>query len=410
MPRSAPEIHQPPLGQDQNAVPVRENPLVILRPDRHALDACKLLEAGHIDLVVEVADVADDGLALHARHVTRGDDVLVAGGGDEDIGAIDHGVECPHFEPFHGRLQRADGINLSDDDARSLPAQRLRATLAHFAVAADDRQLAGDHDVRGTIESVDDGMAASVNVVEFCLRHRVVDVDGREEQLTRFHHLIQPVHSGRRLLGDPFDIGGNTRPPLRVALQFRTEKIEDDPPLFRLGALIEIRNLSLRFEFDAFVDKERGVATIINDEVRPSPIRPQQRLGGTPPVLLQRFALPGKHRDAARVVHGPARLRTSDNDRRRGMILCRKDVAAHPANVRAEKRQGLNQNASLHRHVQRPHNPCASERPGLPIPVTHSHQPRHFMLRQPDLRSSKRGQSEVANPERLPPGGTGGFK
>ena len=48
---------------------------------------------GHVDLVVEVADVADDRLVLHARHVVGGDDVLVAGGGDEDVGLVDHVLE-----------------------------------------------------------------------------------------------------------------------------------------------------------------------------------------------------------------------------------------------------------------------------------------------------------------------------
>ena len=32
-------------------------------------------QAGHVDLVVEVADVADDRLVLHPRHVLGGDDV-----------------------------------------------------------------------------------------------------------------------------------------------------------------------------------------------------------------------------------------------------------------------------------------------------------------------------------------------
>jgi hypothetical protein len=32
-----------------------------------------------------VADIADDGVVLHRAHVLDGDDVLVAGGGDEDV-------------------------------------------------------------------------------------------------------------------------------------------------------------------------------------------------------------------------------------------------------------------------------------------------------------------------------------
>ena len=45
-----------------------------------------LRQAGDVDLVVEVADVADDRLVLHPRHVVGGDDVLVAGRRDEDVG------------------------------------------------------------------------------------------------------------------------------------------------------------------------------------------------------------------------------------------------------------------------------------------------------------------------------------
>ena len=47
----------------------------------------------------------------------------------------------------HRRLQRADRIDLGDDHARALAAQRLRAALADVAVAADDRDLAADQHV-----------------------------------------------------------------------------------------------------------------------------------------------------------------------------------------------------------------------------------------------------------------------
>ena len=66
------------------------------------------LEAGHIDLVVEVADVADDRLVLHTRHVVNGDHVLVAGGGDEDVGRLDDLVERAHLVALHRRLKGAD--------------------------------------------------------------------------------------------------------------------------------------------------------------------------------------------------------------------------------------------------------------------------------------------------------------
>ena len=48
---------------------------------------------------------------------------------------------------LHRGLQRADRVDLGDDHARALAAQRLGAALADVAVAADDGGLAGDHHV-----------------------------------------------------------------------------------------------------------------------------------------------------------------------------------------------------------------------------------------------------------------------
>ena len=47
-----------------------------------------------VDLTVEVTNVADDGVVLHEGEVLAGDDVLAAGGGDEDVtllGGLLHG-------------------------------------------------------------------------------------------------------------------------------------------------------------------------------------------------------------------------------------------------------------------------------------------------------------------------------
>ena len=104
-------------------------------------------QPGHVDLVVEVADVPDDRLVLHLRHVRGGDHVLVAGRGDEDVGGADHVLEARDLVAVHRRLQRADRVDLGDDHARALAAQRLGAALADVAVAAHDRDLAADQHV-----------------------------------------------------------------------------------------------------------------------------------------------------------------------------------------------------------------------------------------------------------------------
>src|SRR5690554_2438413 len=58
----AAQVHEPALGQQDDALAVREDDVVDLRLDLLPL---VLLKRGDVDLVVEVADVAHDSLVLH---------------------------------------------------------------------------------------------------------------------------------------------------------------------------------------------------------------------------------------------------------------------------------------------------------------------------------------------------------
>ena len=55
-------------------------------------------------------------------HVLDGDDVVVAGGRDEDVGAADDVVERGDLVALHRRLQRVDRVDLGDDHAGALAA------------------------------------------------------------------------------------------------------------------------------------------------------------------------------------------------------------------------------------------------------------------------------------------------
>ena len=116
-------------------------------------------------------------------HVLQRDDVAVAGGGDVDVAAAERVFDRGDFVTFHRGLQRVDRIDLGDDDARALTAQRLRAAFADVAVAADDRDFAGDHDVERALDAVDERFAAAVEIVELRFGDGVVHVDGGDEQL-----------------------------------------------------------------------------------------------------------------------------------------------------------------------------------------------------------------------------------
>src|SRR4030088_2415537 len=120
MPHGVAEIHQAPFRQQDDAVLVGEGDFVDLRLD---VGPFQVAQTGDLDLVVEVADVADDGAVVHRAPVLDGDDVLVAGGGDEDVGAgggVFHGGD---FIAFHRRLPRADRIDFRHNDAAAGLAQ-----------------------------------------------------------------------------------------------------------------------------------------------------------------------------------------------------------------------------------------------------------------------------------------------
>src|SRR6185437_11672164 len=66
------EVHQPALGEQDEAAAVGEDHVIDLRLDVLPRVA---LEAGDVDLVVEMADIAHNGIVLHALHVRVRDDV-----------------------------------------------------------------------------------------------------------------------------------------------------------------------------------------------------------------------------------------------------------------------------------------------------------------------------------------------
>ena len=65
---------------------------------------------GYLDLAVEVANVANDGVVLHTEEVFSCEDVLTAGGGDEDVAPVDCFVNGGDLISFHAGLEGVDGV------------------------------------------------------------------------------------------------------------------------------------------------------------------------------------------------------------------------------------------------------------------------------------------------------------
>ena len=283
-------------------------------------------------------------------------------GGDDDVGLADHLVEGGHLVAVHRRLQRADRVDLGDDHAGALAAERLRAALADVAVAADDGDLAADHHVGRAVDAVDQRVPAAVEVVELALGDRVVDVDRREEQPALAGELVEPHDAGRGLLGDALDALADAGPALRRPRRGCPRSTsEDDLVLVGVGVDV-VGDDAVGLEAGAQVHQQRGVAAVVEEHVRPDDLTAlvaelEQPLGA-PPVLLQRLALPGEDRHAGGLL-GRA---VADDDRGGGVVLGGEDVAADPADVGAQRGQRLDEDGGLHGHVQRAGDAGAGQR------------------------------------------------
>ena len=298
---------------------------------------------------------------------------------------------------LHRRLQRADRVDLGDADAGALAAQRLRAALADLAEARDDGRLAAEHDVGRAAEAVRERVAAAVDVVELRLRDRVVDVDGGEQQRALLGHHVEAVDAGGRLLGDAAHVRREARVAALVGGELAAQQRQHLAPLLGLRVGVEVGDGAGGGRVQALVQQHRGVAAVVDDQRRAGAVGPLERLRGAPPVLLERLALPGEDRDAARRLGRAAGLGTTDDDRGRGVVLRREDVAGDPAHVGAEQVQRLDQHGRLHGHVQAAHDAGAGQRLLARVARAQRHQAGHLLLGQADLVAAELGEPEVGD-------------
>jgi hypothetical protein len=246
----------------------------------------------------------------------------------------------------------------------------------------DHGDLAGHHHVRAAADAVDQALAAAIEVVELRLGHRVVDVDRREEELALLLHDVEPVHARGGLLRDAADRAGEfAEPALRLLGKEPLDQREED--LLLLGARLVEEGGVAALGAHAEMDEERGVAAIVQDHVGQAAIMPVEQAGGEIPILPEALALIGEDRDAG------------GGDGGGGVILRRVDVAGDPADVGAERLQGLDQHRRLDGHVQRAGDLGALQ--GLPRPIllAHRHQAGHLGLGDRDLLAAPVGEADV---------------
>jgi hypothetical protein len=154
VPRRAAQVHQPPFCEQDDASPVGEHEPVHLRLNVLPLDVLVGDQSGQVDLVVEVADVADDRVVLHFLHVLDQHDVAVARGSHEDVDLFDHAFFADHLVSLHAGLQGTNRVNLSHIDDRSSRRKGTTASLPDIPIPKHQTFLTRDEHIDCSVQPV----------------------------------------------------------------------------------------------------------------------------------------------------------------------------------------------------------------------------------------------------------------
>jgi hypothetical protein len=166
---------------------VSESPLVNLWLDLDLLDLASLthgLKTSHIDFIIEVADVTDDGIVLHLYHVRCHDDSLVSSRGHENVVVSNNFFQSDDIETHHAGLEGANRIDFGDGYTCILASKRFNGTLDYVTVTTYESLLSGEKYIGRPHDGIDKGVSAAEGVIELGLGHTVITVDSREEERT----------------------------------------------------------------------------------------------------------------------------------------------------------------------------------------------------------------------------------
>ena len=225
-------------------------------------------------------------------------------------------------------------------------------------------------------------MAATVEIVELALGDRVVDVNRRKGKLALLRHLVEALHTGRRLLGHAAHGLQAHRVPLGVGAQLRFDGGKERALLLR--ARMGDR-LGIALGARAQVQEQRRIPAVVEDHVGVGTVRPIKYLMRVLPVIDERLALPGEHRYA----------RSCNRGRR--MILGREDVAGSPAHLCPERRQRFDEHRRLDGHVQGATDARALQRLRLGKLLADRHETGHLPFGDRHLLAPPVGECKISH-------------
>ena len=243
-----------------------------------------------------------------------------------------------HFKTFHCCLKSTNRIYFRNKNLSPESDQWLRTPFTDITITAYKNFFSCKHYICSSLDPVNEWFTASVEIVKLGFSNRVIYINGREKQLTLFFKLIKPVNSGGCFFRNPFDRRWKFAPVFRILFQPFFYPVHKDPFFFNI--IIFWHHFRIILSFYTFMDQDSCISSIINNKVGSWSVRPCKSLLKSPPVFFKIFTLPCKY----------CRLSICCNSCC-CMILCRKNIAWRPSDIRTKLKQCIYQHCGLNCHM-----------------------------------------------------------
>jgi len=342
---SATKVEESSLSQHNDAVASRELETLNLRLNLVFLDTRPAGKTVIVNFIVKVTDVSNNSVVFHLSHVFSHNNILVSGGGDEDISLLKNILQANNLESPHACLKSADRINFSDVYSSTAANHSFSTSFADISESANDNFFTSNHDISSSEETIRERVSASIDVVELRLGNRVINVNGREREFSFLGNLVKTVNTGGGFLWNTSKSLHDSSPSFRV---FRDGSLQDSVKVLLVFSwvLLRIRKLfSFLIDllpFSTFQNHHSGITTIVNKNIWSLVIREVESFKSKIPVFLEGFSLPCED------------LCSSCSGNSRGsVVLSREDIARAPSDISTELLESLNEDTSLNGHVQR---------------------------------------------------------
>lgn len=381
MTSGATEVKKSTLGKNDNTVTIWEFESINLWFNFGVLDTWIFLETSHVDLIIEMTNVSNDGIVLHLCHMVGHDNTLVSSSGDEDVGGVKNALELLDLETLHTGLKSADWIDFSNNNSSTTGFHGSGGTFTNITKTADDDFLTSNHDIGGSHETIWERVSASIDVIELLLGDGIVNVDGLEEELTSGGHLVKSVDTGGCLFGNTNELLGHLGPfvsstSLEILSDDSNDLLELEVVIFIwIWDLSGLEEVSLGL--DTFVDEEGSITTIIDENIWTIAVWPGEHFVGAIPVLLEGLSLPCEDVGGLGL-----------DDSSGGVVLSGEDVARGPSNFGSKFVKSFDQNGGLDGHVEGSRNLSSLEDFRWSILLSNSHESWHLDLSDVEFSSA----------------------